>query len=105
MSAFVESFTWTALRYPGRVAALAQATDAAFRDDLIRFMRRRLAIAQALPLTIDYLASLRARGQDTGTLLARIAALRRFWDDDPDATRILDLFLVAAGVPVIGDTP
>ena len=103
--AFVESFTWTALRYPGRVAALAQATDAAFRDDLIRIMRRRLAIAQALPLTIDYLASLRARGQDTGTLLARIAALRRFWDDDPDATRILDLFLVAAGVPVIGDTP
>ena len=38
-------------------------------------------------------------------ILARIADERRSWDGDPDAARILDLFLVAAQVPVIGGTP
>ena len=103
--AFVESFTWTVSRYPGRIAALEQAADAAFRDDLIRIMLRRLAIARVMPLTIDYFARLRARRPDATEVLARIADERRSWDDDPDAAHVLDLFLVAAGVPLIGSTP
>jgi hypothetical protein len=103
--AFVESFTWTVARYPGRIAALEQAADAPFRDDLIRIMRRRLAIGRVMPLTVEYFARLRARRPDAQDVLARIADERRSWDGDPDAARILDLFLVAAQVPVIGGTP
>jgi len=103
--AFVESFTWTVSRYPGRIAALERAADAAFRGDLIRVMRRRLAIARVIPLTIDYFARLRARRPDAQDLLARIADERRFWHDDPDAARVLDLFLVAAKIPSSGSTP
>jgi hypothetical protein len=33
--AFVESFTWTASRYPGRIEALAALDDAALRDQLV----------------------------------------------------------------------
>lgn len=103
--AFVESFTWTVLRYPDRIEALARAADTAFRDDLIRIMQRRLAIARVMPLTVEYLARLRAGRPDAQEVLARIADERSSWDDDPDAARILDLFLVAAGVPVTGGTP
>jgi hypothetical protein len=103
--AFVESFTWTVARYPGRIAALEQAADAPFRDDLIRIMRRRLAIGRVMPLTVDYLARKRSGRPDAEEVLARIADERRSWDGDPDASRILDLFLAAAEVPVIGATP
>jgi hypothetical protein len=47
--AFVESFTWTADRYPGRMATLSKLSDVVFRDDLLRVMRRRLVVARALP--------------------------------------------------------
>jgi hypothetical protein len=103
--AFVESFTWTVARYPGRIAALEGAADAPFRDDLIRIMRRRLAIGRVIPLTVEYLARKRAGRPDAEEVLARIATERRSWDGDPDAARILDLFLVAAEVPVTGGMP
>ena len=97
--AFVESFTWTVERYPGRMAALARVADTAFRDELLKIMRRRLAIARAMPLTIDYLARVRAGRADAAEVLARIDAERRSWDGDADARRVLERFLVAAAVP------
>jgi hypothetical protein len=103
--AFVESFTWTVARYPGRIAALKAAADAPFRDDLIRIMNRRLAIARVMPLTVEYFARLRAGTPGADALLARIADERRSWSGDPDASRILDLFLHAAAVPVAPGAP
>lgn len=100
--AFVESFTWTAARYPGRMAALERVADAAFRKDLLRYMRRRLAIAQAMPLTIDYLARVGAGRPDANEALALIATLRHSWDNDPDAANVLDLFLREARIPMTG---
>ena len=97
--AFVDSFTWTAERYPGRMAALAQLTDIPFRDDLLRMMRHRLAIARAMPLTIDYLARVRAGRADAVSVLARIDDERRALDGDPDARRVLEIFLGAATIP------
>ena len=102
--AFVDSFTWTVDRYPGRMAALQALKDTAFRDDLLRIMRRRLAIARAMPLTIDYLARVRARRPDAAETLKRIDAERRSWDGDPDARRVLERFLVAAAIPAAGST-
>jgi len=97
--AFVESFTWTADRYPGRMTAMSGLADTAFRDDVLRLMRRRLAIAQAMPLTVEYLARSRAGRADSGETLAQIDALRRSWDPDCDARRTLERFLAAASVP------
>lgn len=98
--AFVDSFTWTAERYPGRMKALARLADAPFRGELLRMMRRRLAIARAMPLTVDYLARVRAGDPEAVALLLRIEDERRSWRDDPDARSALDGFLSAAAVPV-----
>jgi hypothetical protein len=103
--ALVDSFTWTVDRYPGRMEALGRLADTAFRDDLLRIMRRRLAVARAMPLTIDYLARVRAGRPDAAEVLARIDAERRSWDGDPDARRVLERFLGAAAVPPAGTTP
>jgi beta-N-acetylglucosaminidase-like protein len=100
--ALVDSFTWTAERYPGRMAALRHLADTAFRDDLLRIMRRRLAVARAMPLTIEYLARARAGRPDAAEALARVDAERRSWDGDPDARRVLEIFLNAAAVPPPG---
>jgi hypothetical protein len=100
--AFVESFTWTAARYPIRMAAIEGLADGAFRDDLLQIMGRRLVIARAMPLTVDYLARVRAGRSDADAVLARIVELRRSSEDDLDAARILDLFLGEAGVPMDG---
>ena len=102
--AFVESFTWTVARYPGRIAAMTPLADAPFRDELQRMMRRRLAVGQAVPLTIEYLARVRAGRIDAEESLARIAALRQSWSGDRDATRILDNFFGVTGLPVGGHT-
>jgi lipoprotein signal peptidase len=98
--AFVESFTWTADRYPGRMAALSRLADPAFRDDLLRFMERRLVIARAMPLVVEYAARRRAGRADAADVLAQLEAQRKALHDDPDAARILDLFLRAADVPL-----
>ncbi len=97
--ALVDSFTWTAARYPGRMAALANLADTAFRDDVLQAMRRRLAIARAMPLTIEYLARIRAGRADAAEVLARIDDERRAWNGDPGARRVLETFLDAAKVP------
>jgi hypothetical protein len=98
--AFVESFTWTVARYPVRMEALGGVADAAFRHDLLKVMNRRLVIARAVPLTIDYLALLRAGRADADAMLAQIDDLRRREAADSDGARILDLFLGEAGVPL-----
>jgi lipoprotein signal peptidase len=98
--AFVDSFTWTADRYPGRMLALSAMADVPFRDDLLLVMRRRLAVARAMPLAIEYLARVRAGRPDAADVLAQIEQQRRDLASVPDAHRVLDLFLRAAVVPI-----
>jgi hypothetical protein len=97
--AFVDSFTWTADRYPERIMALWGLADHVFRDELLIRMRRRLAVAQAMPLAVDYLALMRARRPEAGEVLARIYAVRSRWTGDADALRVLDVFLAAVRIP------
>jgi len=103
--AFVESFTWTVTRYPGRMEALARVADAPFRADLLQMMNRRLAIARAVPLTVEYLAQTRAANPDAARTLTLIDGERRRWDANPDARRTLERFLAAAGVPSTEKSP
>jgi hypothetical protein len=97
--AFVESFTWTVERYPGRMAALKGLSDREFRDDLLTMMRRRLAIARVIPLVVEYLARVRAMRPDAAETLVRIDAERRAVRRDADARREQELFLSAAKIP------
>lgn len=94
--AFVSLFTWTADRYPGRIAALESLPDVRFRDDLLTTMRRRLAIARALPLVIELLARRNAGRADAAAVMAKIADEQASWSGFPDARRVLDRFLAAA---------
>jgi beta-N-acetylglucosaminidase len=103
--AFVDSFTWTAARYPSRMAALTHLTDHAFRDDLLRMMRRRLAVARAMPLVVDYYDRLRHNLPGTDEVLAAIEVERRSWDHDDDARRALESFLASARIPLATGTP
>jgi len=97
--AFVSSFTWTESRYPARIAALEPLADTVFRDDLLRAMRRRLAVARALPLAIEYLARRRAGRADAEQVLSRIHEERASWSTHREAQAALDTFLAAAGIP------
>lgn len=97
--AFVDSFTWTVDRYPGRMSDLAHLDDGPFRDALLGMMRRRLAIGRAMPLTIDYLRCVRNGDPESAAILARIETLRRETSSYADAGRVLELFLTAASVP------
>lgn len=100
--AFVASFEWTVARYPERLKALLGLADAAFRDDLLRVMGRRLAIARLIPLVSEYRERVRAGRADAAEMLPRIAEERSRLGSDPDARRVTGLFLQAAEVP---DTP
>jgi hypothetical protein len=76
--AFVDSFTWTVDRYPGRMAGLKGLKDTAFREDLLMVMRRRLAVARAMPLTIEYSgARSRTKGRRRGDVGAHSTPRRR----------------------------
>lgn len=103
--AFVESFTWTVTRYPERMARLSGIVDKPFRDDLLAMMRRRLAVARAVPLVIDYRASTRQGSPGTDEARQRIELERSALTSDPDALHALDLFLTAAGILPGGTTP
>ena len=98
--AFVDSFTWTADRYPGRMLALAAIPDGPFREDLLMVMRRRLAVARAMPLVIEYLARVRAGRQDAAQVLAGIEQMRHDLASVPDAHDVLDVFLRSSLVPI-----
>jgi hypothetical protein len=97
--AFVDSFTWTAARYPGRIKALETLDDVPTREDLLRAMRRRLAVARALPLAIEYLARKDAGRADASEVLARLNAERAMWSSHREAAGALESFLNAAGIP------
>ena len=103
--AFVESFTWTAARYPGRIQALETLDDVAMRDDLLRAMRRRLAVARALPLAIEYLARKDAGRADASDVLARLNDERALWTSHREAAGALESFLSAAGIPAVPTRP
>lgn len=98
--AFVESFTWTADRYPSRMAALERLADRPFRDDLLRVMRRRLAVARAMPLVVEFLARRSAGRADAREVLAQIETQRRAVQDDRETARALNKFLLAADIPI-----
>ena len=97
---FIMTFTWTVERYPSRMASLALIADHPFRDELLRTMRRRLAIARAMPLAIDYLSRMRGGRPGGDGVLARIDLERRSWLGDADAERSLETFLRAATIPL-----
>lgn len=103
--AFVSSFTWTEARYPGRMAALDALSDTVFRGDLLRAMRRRLAVARVLPLAIEYLARRDAGRDDAAFVLARLHDERASWSQHPEALAALDTFLSAAGIPAAPARP
>ena len=97
---FIMTFTWTVERYPSRMASLAFVADQPFRDELLRTMRRRLAIARAMPLAIDYLSRMRGGRPGGDGVLARIDLERRSWLGDQDAEASLETFLRAATIPL-----
>jgi hypothetical protein len=97
---FVMTFTWTVERYPSRMESLAFIADRPFRDELLRTMRRRLAIARVMPLAVDYLARMRGGKPGGDGVLTRIDVQRRSWLGDPDAAGSLDAFLRAAKIPL-----
>jgi hypothetical protein len=97
--AYVESFTWTVDRYPGRMMALWNLSDVPFRDALLQYMRRRLAIARLMPLAVEYRARVRAGDPRVAETVARIDAERQSWRRDADARRIVEAFLAAAQIP------
>ena len=89
---------WVRERYPERMARLTRLQDEPFRTELLETMRKRLAVARALPLVgallgaPDAAAVRRARSS--------LASLRAEIRPDPPSARALDLFLEAAGVPI-----
>lgn len=94
-----ERLTWTAERYPARMAALTGLADEPFRDSLLRAMNRRLAVARMLPLAREYLARKRAGRPDAAEALAAVEDERARAAYVPEARRAADLFLRAAEVP------
>jgi len=103
--AFVESFTWTVARYPGRIEALETLSDLPMRDDLLRAMRRRLALGRALPLAIEYLARRDAGRSDAAEVLARLQTELASWTTHPEARAALESFFGAAGIPTAPARP
>jgi hypothetical protein len=61
-------------------------------------MTRRLAVARAIPLVVEYRARVSAGRPDAQALLAALQDLRAEFAPSPDAVRILDRFLAAAQV-------
>jgi hypothetical protein len=103
--AYVDSYTWTVDRYPGRMMALWKLADVPFRDALLLVMRRRLAVAHLVPLAVEFRARVRAGDARAAETLARIDAVRRAWRNDADASRIMDAFVEAAQIPSPGEAP
>lgn len=98
--AYVASWTWTARRYPERMRALAGLVDGPFRDDLLTAMERRLTVALAIPLVVEFRARAAAGRADAADVLEQIRVLRDRPSTGADARRALVAFLEAAGVPV-----
>lgn len=99
-AAYVASFDWVAARYPDRMQALSGLVDVPFRDALLAVMGRRLAVARALPLVLEFRARAKAGREDASRV---VDALRTMCDDpaaSEDTRRTLRSFLRAAGVPL-----
>lgn len=96
--AYVAQWRYTVDRYPGRMADLEGLRDTAFRDDLLRVMARRLAIARAVPLVVEFRARVAAGRDDAREVLDALRALLDRDDVGPDARRALRRFLDEAGV-------
>ncbi|GEM_PF-3469307 len=96
--AYVAQWGYTERRYPGRMKALEGLADTVFRDDLLLAMERRLAVARAFPLIVEYRTREAAHRPDTGEALQAILDLRDGIERRP--TRLLlERFLEAAEVP------
>jgi hyaluronoglucosaminidase len=92
------SWTYTLRRYEERMAALARVEDRAFRDDVLEAMRRRLAVARALPVVRSLRATPGASPVRAEEALRSLAAERARVASDLNALRALDRFLDAAGL-------
>jgi hypothetical protein len=97
--ALAAEWTWTVERYPARMAALSRLEDAPFRESLLDLMARRLAIARAVPPSIEYRARKRAGREDLAPLLQELRRQRAEIAGKPSVLRALDRFLEEAGIP------
>ena len=97
--AWVASWMWTRNRYPERMRDLEGLADRTFRDDLLRMMARRLTIARAIPLVVEFRARLAAGRPDAAEVQEQIRALRADPKLTAETVRALELFLAAAEIP------
>jgi hypothetical protein len=96
--AAVALWGWVERRYPERMSKLGKLKDGPFREDLLRVMRRRLAVARAMPVVLDLRAALAAASPETQDLIDRLRLQRSLATPEPSALTALDRFLYAAGV-------
>jgi hypothetical protein len=96
--AYVARWGYTLKRYPDRIAALSNLTDTWFRDDLLLAMKRRLVVARAIPLIVEYRARKAAGRADADDLVRAILDLRDRTPERP-VRLLLERFLDEAGVP------
>ena len=100
--AALAAYSWTRKRYADRIWAMRNLADGALRDDLTRVMRRRLAVALALPV-IRSLTRPRPEEQYTpDQLYTELRNQRGALAAHPDAQAVFDRLLETCGVPLVG---
>ncbi len=94
--AFVALWKWTRERYPERIAELRQLEDQAFAGQLIAAMQRRLSLALAIPLVLEY----QSRKDGTGAAARRGLCEEQIRvQEDPLTLEVLRRFLRFAEIP------
>jgi len=93
-------------RYSERMTALSGVADVSFRDDLLKTIARRLAVARAFPIAREYVIRKKVGRGDLDPLLESLRSQQSALSRDPGARRALDHFLDAAGIEVMSvDSP
>jgi hypothetical protein len=90
-------WTYVVRRYPERMDALRGLNDPVFRDPLLSRMDARLAVGRTLPLIVELQG---AAPEDQAEVWERVERLRAQAGENPEAARLLDLFLEATGVRI-----
>ncbi len=96
--AYVARWAYTRRRYPERIEALRELADTVFRDDLLLAMERNLAVAQAIPLVVEYQARQTSGRHDALETLEAILNLKDAIQNRA-VRMLLASFLEAAEIP------